>query len=322
MVKESRSQVYPDYPALATVTYMDLHLWQLGFSADRFIRGPTAAYNVLKRMDADIHNGGMTSKFPIEIVPFLTSKSPGETIAPFEIMTTIGASVVPSAYLICHWVMEQSYFNVTLDVTEKASLAPLAKVIISLMHVRAMHELVQDMRDAAFKSNTGKMSAGQRPQPTILSYVHSYTRVAIDIKKSTNTRKTFRELVMDQVNQHNQHERVKRDKIKTDEISSLSNALRMSDWFCIASRSSTNFRSQQTHQCPRVSCLPSSSVALQSSASKRKRTQCGTASRSGQKKRQTPGLPTQMVDSSIRCKSRSPEARSQILLTSPRIFGT
>ena len=223
VVKESRSQVYPDYPK--AVAYMDLHLWQLGFSADSFIRGPTAAYNVLKCMDADIHNGGMTSKFPIEIVPFLTSKSPGETIAPFEIMTTIGASVVTSAYLICHWVMEQSYFNVTLDVTEKARLAPLAKVIISLMHIRAMHEPVKDMRDAAFKSNKGKISAGQRPQPTILSYAHSYSRVAIDIKKRTNTRKTFRELVMDQVNQHNQRERVKRSKIKTDEISSLSNVL-------------------------------------------------------------------------------------------------
>ena len=48
----------------------------------------------------------------------------GEAIAPFEIMATIGASVMTSAYLICHWVMEQGYFNVTLDVTEKARLAP------------------------------------------------------------------------------------------------------------------------------------------------------------------------------------------------------
>ena len=119
---ESQSQVYPDY--LEAATHMELHLWQLGFSADSFIRGPTAAYNVFKCMEADIQNGNMTSKFPIGIVPFLSSKSPGEAIAPFEIMATIGASVVTSAYLICHWVMEQGYFNVTLDVTEKARLAP------------------------------------------------------------------------------------------------------------------------------------------------------------------------------------------------------
>ena len=34
VAKESRSQVYPDYPE--TTTYMELHLWQLGFSADSF----------------------------------------------------------------------------------------------------------------------------------------------------------------------------------------------------------------------------------------------------------------------------------------------
>merc|ERR1712026_455490 len=119
---------------------------------------------------------------PIEIIPLLSSKSPGEAIAPFEIMATIGASVVTSAYLICHWVMEQGYFNdVILDDTEKARLAPLAKVIISVMHIRAMHKLVQDTKDTAFKSNKGKIPASQRPQPTILSCLHSYARVAKEI---------------------------------------------------------------------------------------------------------------------------------------------
>ena len=36
VAKESRCQVYPNYPT--AVTHMDLHLWQMGFSADSFIR--------------------------------------------------------------------------------------------------------------------------------------------------------------------------------------------------------------------------------------------------------------------------------------------
>ena len=143
VVKESRCQVYPDYPT--GLTCVNLHLWQLGFSDDSFIRGATAAYNVFRCMEADILKGGMTSKYPIEIVPFLGAKGPGEAIAPFEIMSTIGASVVTSAYLICHWVMEKGYFNnVSLeDAAEKARLAPLANLIISVMHIRAMYEPVK-----------------------------------------------------------------------------------------------------------------------------------------------------------------------------------
>ena len=230
VVKESRCEVYPNYPT--ALTHVELHLWQLGFSADMFIRGATAAYNVFRNMEADIQKGGMTSKFPVEIVPFLGSKGPGEPIAPFEIMSTIGGSVVTSAYLICFWVMEKGFFNVSLgDATEKSRLAPLANLIISVMHIKAMYEPVHDMKDAAFKSNQGKITAGQRPQPTILSYVHAYSRVAAEIQRKNKTRQTRRELVMEQVNQHNQREKVRKDKIKTDEINSLSNVLPMSAWF-------------------------------------------------------------------------------------------
>ena len=76
---------------------------------------------------------------------------PGEAIAPFEILATIGASMMTLAYLMCNWVMEQGYANIILDAAEKARLAPLANVIISVMHIRAMHEPVKDMKDKAYK---------------------------------------------------------------------------------------------------------------------------------------------------------------------------
>ena len=85
----------------------------------------------------------MTTVFPVTV--------PGEAIAPFEILATIGASMMTLAYLMCNWVMEQGYVNITLDAAEKATLAPLANVIISVMHIRAMHEPVKDMKDKAYK---------------------------------------------------------------------------------------------------------------------------------------------------------------------------
>ena len=94
-----------------------------------------------------------------------------------------------------------------------------------------MYEPVKDLKDAAFKSNQGKITAGQRPQPTILAYSHSYSRVAVDIKQKKKTRQTHRELVMEQITQHNQREKVRKDKISTLEINALSNVLPMSDWF-------------------------------------------------------------------------------------------
>ena len=41
----------------------------------------------------------MTTVYPVTV--------PGEAIVLFEIMATIGVSVMTSAYLMCHWVMEQ-----------------------------------------------------------------------------------------------------------------------------------------------------------------------------------------------------------------------
>ena len=86
---------------------MKLHLWQLGFTSDSFIRGNTTAYNVFKVMEKDMLDGGNTAKHPIEVVPFLGGKVPGQGVEAFDIMTSIGSSVVTSAYLICLWVIQK-----------------------------------------------------------------------------------------------------------------------------------------------------------------------------------------------------------------------
>ena len=226
---ESRFGVYPEYAT--GVTSLKLHLWHLGFSAESFIRGSTAAYNVITVMEKNLRDGGNTERFPIEVVPFFTGKEPGQGVSAFDIVTSIGASVVTSAYLICLWIIEQGYFNGPFDDAEKARLSPLASIVLSIMNINAVYEPFKDVKDAVFKSNKGKIEASQRPRPTILSYYYSYSRVATDILHQKKSRKTRTELVMDQVQQHNVQEKVRASKIKTVDIAALKNLLGMSDWF-------------------------------------------------------------------------------------------
>ena len=207
-----RLEVYPEYALLGCISNMKLHLWQLGFSTDSFIRGHTAAYNVMMVMEKDIRDGGKTEKYPIEVVPFLTGKLPGQGVEAFSIMVTIGASVVTSAYLICLWVIEKGYFNGPFDDAEKARLWPLATIVRSIMDINCVYEAITDLQDAVFKSNKGKIEANMRPKPTILAYAHSYSRVATDILHQKKSRKSLKELVMHQVLQHNVQEKVRSNK--------------------------------------------------------------------------------------------------------------
>ena len=137
---------------------------------------------------------------------------PSQGVEAFDIVTSIGASVVTSAYLICLWIIEQGYFNGPFDDAEKARLSPLASIVLSIMNINAVYEPFKDVKDAVFKSNKGKIEASQRPRPTILSYYYSYSRVATDILHQKKSRKTRTELVMDQVQQHNVQEKVRSSK--------------------------------------------------------------------------------------------------------------
>ena len=74
---QSLSDVYPPYPT-SGIMNMKLHIWKLGFTADSFIRGSTAAYNVMMVMEKDLRDGGKTEKYPIEVLPFVTGKTPGQ----------------------------------------------------------------------------------------------------------------------------------------------------------------------------------------------------------------------------------------------------
>ena len=72
--QETRCTVYPCYISSSAAT-LNLHLWQLGFASESFIRGNTPAYNLFKVMEKDMLDGGNTAKHPIEVVPFLGGKS-------------------------------------------------------------------------------------------------------------------------------------------------------------------------------------------------------------------------------------------------------
>jgi hypothetical protein len=92
------------------------------------------------------------------------------------------------------------------------------------LHISAVFESITDMKDAAFKSNKGKIEASLRPRPTILHYSYAYSRVAEDqLSKKQAGRKHKSQLILDQVNQHNSHEKVRASRIKTEEIAALKN---------------------------------------------------------------------------------------------------
>ena len=100
---------------------MKLHPWQLGFTEASFISGGTSAYNVFKCMGKDCHDGGATQKYPIEICPFLGGGLPGEGVEAFSIMTSIGGSVVTSAYLICLHAIRAGYFAAARHETSRGA---------------------------------------------------------------------------------------------------------------------------------------------------------------------------------------------------------
>ena len=112
-------------------------------------------------------------------------------------MTSVGASVATSAYLACLWIIEQGYFDAPLGDAETVRLSPLARIVLSIMRVNAVYEPVKDVLDAASKSNKGKIEAAQRPKPTSLAIIHSYSRVANEIISQKGSRKSRVELVME-----------------------------------------------------------------------------------------------------------------------------
>lgn len=228
-VEESIMDVkYPDYITSGIGT-MKLHLWQLGYTEHSHIRGATSAYNVFKCMEKDCLYGGNTKKYPIEILPFMQGGLPGQEVEAFSVMTSIGSSVVTSAYIICCNIIKAGFFEGVVDASHPEQ--ELARCVKSLMEVFAIYEPVEGIKEAVFKSNKGKIEAGKRPTPTILSYAASYNRVADDIQQKKKTRQTRKELVMKQVKEHNTIEKTCGSKIKTEDIQALSNVLEQSEWF-------------------------------------------------------------------------------------------
>jgi hypothetical protein len=127
-------------------------------------------------------------------------------------MTGTGSSVVTSAYLLCCSIIEAGFFEGVVDANPpEQELALCAK---SLMEVVAIYKRAEGV-EAVFKINKGKIEAGKRPTPTILSHAASYNRVADDIRQRANTCQTRQELIMRQVTEHNIKEKTRGSKIKT-----------------------------------------------------------------------------------------------------------
>ena len=241
-------EVYPEYLTTG-MAKLTLPVWQLGYTESLHIRGATSAYNVFKCMERDCLNGGNTQKYPIEILPFMGGGQPGQRVEAFSMITSIGSSVVTSAFLISMYILEIGTFDGAVDATHPEQ--ELAKTLKSIMEVYAIYEADQSsLRVAVFKSNKGKIEAGQRPRPTILAYQASYSRVADNVLKQSKTRQTRKQLIMQQVIEHNQMEKVRGSKIKTEEIQALGNVMEQSDWFVRKLKTIFQYQQPKFTSCP------------------------------------------------------------------------
>ena len=61
--------------------------------------------------------------------------------------------------------------------------------------------------------------------------VFSYARVANDPLQQKKVRKTKKELILQQITEHNAREKVRPSKITTDEITAMGNVLLQTNWF-------------------------------------------------------------------------------------------
>ena len=247
--RPARDEHLPAYITSGCGT-MQLYLWQLGYDAATHLRGATNAYNVFKCMEKDLRDGGMTSKYPIEICPFMLNLTPGEGVEAFSLTTSIGSSVVTSAYITILYILQSGIFAGHVDQSHPEQ--ELATTVISIMEITGIYEPVNDLRHAVFKSNKGKIEAGQRPRPTILQYTDSYKRVVDDIMSQKKNRQSKKELVLKQIAEHNKAEKVRGSKIKTDEIGALSNTLEQSEWFQRKMKVIYQFQSPQYTSVPTV----------------------------------------------------------------------
>jgi hypothetical protein len=177
-VEESRCPVYPPYVGSGNHNIL-LHLWQLGFVGNSFIRGSSTCCNVLKVLEKDILQGACTTKYPIEVVPFAMGKLPGDAVEAFSLVTSIGSCVVTAAYCFCVYVIDKQLVSGDLDeVGNRERLRPLCGRVLEALNVSAIHEPSQDLSDIVFKSNKSKIEASQRARPTILQYGISYSKVS------------------------------------------------------------------------------------------------------------------------------------------------
>lgn len=157
--EESRSAVYPPY-AISGPLRVELHLWQLGFASTSFVRGGSTCCSVARVLEKDILQGAGTGKFPIEVVPFITGATPGEPLQPCTLVTSIGSSVVTSAYCFVTWALENN--SVVGDLDDPAvcdRLRPICSMLLQAMNVSAVYEPHESLSDIVFKSNKTKIEA-------------------------------------------------------------------------------------------------------------------------------------------------------------------
>ena len=84
------------------VTRFRVRLWNLGFSAESAMRGPSPLCDVLRNVDRHLTHplGNQTEKYPVEVFFDLLGLKPGDALLPFKVGISIGFGTTLACHLI------------------------------------------------------------------------------------------------------------------------------------------------------------------------------------------------------------------------------
>lgn len=161
------------------VSRFRVRLWNLGFSAESAMRGPSPLCDVLRNVDRHLSHplGNQTEKYPVEVFFDLLGLKPGDALLPFKVGISIGFGTT----LACHLIAA------SLEHLEKWSpwslpqvVHALGKNMIKLFRLSVTWDPAPDTLSRVLRSNSGKIAASERQRPNPLQLHRSLLRLALE----------------------------------------------------------------------------------------------------------------------------------------------
>ena len=194
---------------------LTISLWNIGFTADYAIKGPSPTCDVMKVFTRAITEGNKTHKYPVEVLfDFPTEVPPGRQVAPHSIGIHQGMATVLGQYVWISMFLELG-FNNSLTQDEFREMCPY---LLAALRLSCTYEPEADIQQQVYSAIATKKVAGQRQPPNLCQLRTAFGRV---VKKKVKPNQNELALLLEEVKCYNRKRRVSGDKASADEISGL-----------------------------------------------------------------------------------------------------